>query len=70
MCAPGCVVCVEVLFSVVYVLSQALEAMFPVSNQGHRVDNQHPGARPQSTQPQEQPCVLVGMCVCVCGFQQ
>jgi len=50
----------------------------------HRVDNQHPGASPQSTQPQEQPllsdtrwpsvcaraCVLVGMRVCVCGFRQ
>ena len=70
MCALGCVVCVEVLFSMVYMLSQAIETMFPITNQGHRVDNQHPGASPQSCQFLSVPSVLVGMCVYVCGFQQ
>ena len=70
MCALGGVVCVEVLFSMVYILSQALGTMFPSFNQGHRVDNQHPGASPQSCQFLSVPSVLVGMCVCMCGFQQ
>ena len=70
MCAVGCVVCVEGLFSMVYILSQALETMFLIFNQGHRVDNQHPGASPQSCQFLSVFSVLVGMCVCVCGFQQ
>ena len=47
---PSCGVCVEVLFSMLYILSQALGPMFPIFNQGHRVDNQHPGASPQSCQ--------------------
>ena len=50
MCALGCVVCVEVLFSMADALSQALETMFPIFNQGHGVDNQHPGSSPQSCQ--------------------
>ena len=50
MCTLGCVVR-EVFVSMVYILSQA---MFPIFNQGHQVDNKHPGASPQSTQPQEQ----------------
>ena len=33
----------------------SFETTFPVSNPGHRVDNQHRAARPQSTQPQEHP---------------
>ena len=58
----------EVLFSMVYILSQALETMFPIFNQGHRVVNQHPGASSQSTQPQETaPFVLHTMALCVCA---
>jgi hypothetical protein len=55
----------KVLFSMVDILSQALETVFPISHQGYRVDNQHPGASLQSTQPQEQPpFVLHTMALC------